>query len=315
MTDFVLLSRADVERVLDPAEILARLPEAFVALTDGRSSAPPRTTAVAPDGVAGAMPGYLPGTALEVKITAVFPRAHEKGLPSHQGVITMFDEHDGRPLAMMDAMSVTTGRTAAAAALAARELSRADASVLGILGAGAQAAAHLALMTEIRSFDEIRIASRNSAHAAQLADTHALAVAVDSWEKATREADVVCCCTDAREPILSASWLATGAHVSSIGGTFGHEIDRATVDAGHVFVEWRGAVSQAPPAGAHELQHLDPDSVTELGELLSGTREGRTADDELTVYKSTGHPVEDAVAARFIYERAVAEGIGQKVFL
>ena len=133
MTDFVLLSRADVERVLDPAEILTRLPGAFVALTDGRTSAPPRTTAVAPDGVAGAMPGYLPGTALEVKITAVFPRA-EKGLPSHQGVITMFDEHDGRPLAMMDAMSVTTGRTAAAAALATRELSRADASVAEGIG-------------------------------------------------------------------------------------------------------------------------------------------------------------------------------------
>ena len=134
LTDFVLLSRADVERVLDPAEILTRLPGAFVALTDGRTSAPPRTTAVAPDGVAGAMPGYLPGTALEVKITAVFPRAHEKGLPSHQGVITMFDEHDGRPLAMMDAMSVTTGRTAAAAALATRELSRADASVAEGIG-------------------------------------------------------------------------------------------------------------------------------------------------------------------------------------
>jgi alanine dehydrogenase len=94
---------------------------------------------------------------------------------------------------------------------------------------------------------------------------------------------VGCCCTDARHPVLTARWLAPGTHVSSVGGTFGPELDAATMRAGRIFVESRGAVQNAPPAGAHELHGLDPDSVTEIGEVLAGTRPGRTADDQLTV--------------------------------
>jgi ornithine cyclodeaminase/alanine dehydrogenase-like protein (mu-crystallin family) len=121
---------------------------------------------------------------------------------------------------------------------------------------------------------------------------------------------VVCCCTDAHEPILRAGWLAPGAHVSSVGGTFGPELDPAIVRTGRVFVEWRGAATTPPPAGAHDLQGLDPAAVTEIGEVLAGTRPGRTSRDELTVYKSTGHAVEDAAAAGLVYRRAVATGTG-----
>jgi alanine dehydrogenase len=87
------------------------------------------------------------------------------------------------------------------------------------------------------------------------------------------------------------------------------------VRAGRVFVEWRGAVTNAPPAGAYELQGLDPDGVTELGEVLNGTRPGRMAADEVTVYRSTGHAVEDAAAAGLVYQRARREGVGVTVTL
>jgi ornithine cyclodeaminase/alanine dehydrogenase-like protein (mu-crystallin family) len=136
---------------------------------------------------------------------------------------------------------------------------------------------------------------------------------VDSFEQAVTGADVVCCCTDARQPVLSARWLAPGTHVSSVGGTFGPELDAGTVRAGRVFVEWRGAARNPPPAGAHELQGLDPDTVTEIGEVLAGTRPGRGRDDEITVYKSTGHAVEDAAAARLVDRRARAAGAGVAV--
>jgi ornithine cyclodeaminase/alanine dehydrogenase-like protein (mu-crystallin family) len=104
---------------------------------------------------------------------------------------------------------------------------------------------------------------------------------------------------------------AAAAHVSSVGGTFGPELDADTVQGGRVFVEWRGAALHPPPAGAHEPQGLDADDVTELGEVLAGTRPGRTSGDELTVYKSTGHAVEDAAAARLVYERARDTGAGR----
>jgi alanine dehydrogenase len=128
-------------------------------------------------------------------------------------------------------------------------------------------------------------------------------------------ADVVCCCTDAREPILRSRWLAPGTHVSTVGGTFGPELDPETVRAGRVFVEWRGAVTNAPPAGAHELQGLDPETVTEVGEVLAGTSPGRTTETEITIYKSTGHAVEDAAAARLVLARARRAGVGQTVEL
>ena len=128
-----------------------------------------------------------------------------------------------------------------------------------------------------------------------------------------RGADVVACCTDAREPILQRDWLAPGVHVSAVGGTFGRELDDATVAAGRVFVEWRGAVTNPPPTGAHELQGLDPASVTEVGEVIAKTRPGRRSRDEITIYKSTGHAVEDAATARLVFDRARQMGVGTRL--
>jgi ornithine cyclodeaminase/alanine dehydrogenase-like protein (mu-crystallin family) len=131
---------------------------------------------------------------------------------------------------------------------------------------------------------------------------------VGSFEEAVRGADVVCCCTDAGEPVIRFGWLSPGAHVSSVGTGF--ELDPETVARGSVFVEWRGAVENPPPAGARELQGLDPAPITEVGEVLSGAHPGRRSDDEITVYKSTGHAVEDAAAASLVYQRARTRGVG-----
>jgi len=173
-----------------------------------------------------------------------------------------------------------------------------------------QGGSHLETFQRIRDFKEIRVASRDADKAKALAARHPRGVVVESFEAAVRGADVVACCTDAREPILRLEWLKPGIHVSSVGGTWGPELDAATIAAGRVFVEWRGAATNPPPAGAIELQGLDAGSLTEVGEVLAGTRPGRESHDEITIYKSTGHAVEDAAAARLVYDRAKAEGIG-----
>jgi ornithine cyclodeaminase/alanine dehydrogenase-like protein (mu-crystallin family) len=182
--------------------------------------------------------------------------------------------------------------------------------VLAILGAGVQGGSHLETLPRVREFEDIRIGSRDAGKAASLAARHPRARAVASFEEAVRGADVVACCTDSREPVIRRDWLEPGAHVSSVGGTFGPEIDPETMSAGRVFVEWRGAATNPPPAGAHELQGMDASKLTEVGEVLAGTRPGRTSDAEITVYKSTGHAVEDAATARLVYDRARAEGAG-----
>jgi alanine dehydrogenase len=315
MTQVLVLSEAEVAALLDVDELLEALADAFRGLSAGRASVPARIAARADLGMLGAMPVYLPGVALGAKLVTVFPGNYQRGLPSHQGLIVIFGEEDGRPAAVMDGRHITAVRTGAAAAVAAAALARPDAKVLAILGAGVQGRSHLEALPRVRRFREIRVASRTPAHAEELASLHPAARPVGSFEAAVAGADVVCCCTDAREPVLEAAWLAPGTHVSSVGGTFGPELDAGTVRAGRVFVEWRGAALEPPPAGAHELQGLGGDAVTELGEVLAGSRPGRTSGEEITVYKSTGHAVEDAAAARLVYERARDAGAGLVVEL
>jgi alanine dehydrogenase len=246
------------------------------------------------------MPGYVDGV-LEAKLVTVFP-GHD---PSHQALIAVFDAETGTPLAMMDGTHITAVRTGASSAVATRALAREDARVLAVLGAGVQGRSHLDAVRRVRDFGEVRIASRTFEHAQALAE-EANATAVRSFEEAVRDADVVCCCTHASEPILRREWLAVGAHVCSVGASQeGPELDRETVTSGVLCVESRIAFQQ-PPAGAFELQGLDPEAAVELGEVLAGTRPGRTSDDQLTVYKSMGHAVEDAAAAALVLEHADA---------
>ena len=313
MAEVLVLSEAEVTRLLDLDELLPALAGALRALSAGRASVPPRVAASAEDGILGAMPVHLAGVGLGAKLVSVFPGNHGRGRPSHQALIALFDPADGTPLAVLDGTRITAARTGAAAAVAAGALARPDAAVLAILGAGVQGHAHLDAFPLVRDLREIRVASRTPGRAEALAERHPAARAVGSFQEAVAGADVVACCTDAREPVLEAGWLAPGCHVSSVGGTFGPELDPGTVRAGRVFVEWRGAVTSPPPAGAHDLQGLDPGTVTEIGEVLAGTRPGRTAPDELTVYKSTGHAVEDAAAAALVYRRALEGGAGVTV--
>jgi ornithine cyclodeaminase/alanine dehydrogenase-like protein (mu-crystallin family) len=312
VSDLLFLSEPDVRRLLDVDRLIDELAPAFVAVSEGRASVPPRIAALTPGGLLAAMPGYLDGV-LETKLVSIFPGNHALGLPSHQALIALFDSANGTPLAVMDGTAITAIRTAAAAALATRALAREDARVLAVLGAGVQGRSHLDAVLRVRTFEEVRVASRTAAHAeAVAAEVGARAVA--SFEDAVRGADVVCCCTDANEPIVRRAWLADGAHVTSVGAARGGpELDAETVRGGLLVVESRTAF-QPYPAGAHELQGLDPADALELGEVVAG-RGGRTSEAQLTVYKSMGHAVEDAVAARLVYERALAEGAGSRVKL
>ena len=302
----LVLSQADVRRLLDLGELVDALADAFAEVSAGGASVPPRVAAFVPEkGLLAAMPGYAAGV-LETKLVSVFPDSE----PSHRALIALFDAATGTPLAVMDGTHITAARTAAASALSTRLLAREDARVLAVLGPGVQARSHLAAVSRVRDFDQVRVAGRSQDRAA------ALGVAVaDSFEAAVRDADVVCACTDASSPVLRREWLAPGTHVTSVGASQGGpELDEATVRADVLAVESRVAF-EPYPAGAHELQGLDPAAAVELGELVAGTRAGRTSADAITVYKSMGHAAEDAAAARLVYAGALREGAGTEVEL
>src|SRR5262249_13531110 len=161
------------------------------------------------------------------------------------------------------------------------------------VGAGVQGRSHLLMLSHVRPFAEIRIASRHLAHAQELAATDVRARAIAGAEEAVRGADVVCLCTNAGEPVIRRNWLAPGMQVTSVGyAPPGGELDPQVIEPGHLFVETRLAF-EPPPVGCAELAGLDPSAGTELGEVLLGRGLGRQADDELTVYKAMGHACED----------------------
>jgi alanine dehydrogenase len=312
--EVLTLNAEEVERLLDRERLLDALSDAFKALSKGEVSVPPRVSAEVPDtGFLGAMPGYVPGIGIAVKLVSVFPHNHDRGLPSHQALIALFDADNGTAVCVMDGTHITAFRTAAGAALSTRLLARDDARVLAVIGAGVQGQAHLRIFPFIRDFNTIRVASRTPEHARELAAEHEGAVAAASFEEAVRDADVVCLCTHAGEPVIRHEWLRPGVHVTSVGYAPPHgELDPETARRGRLFVEGRVAFSP-PPAGCGELVGIDPQSATEMGELLLGQRPGRQSDDEITVYKSMGHAVEDAAAAGIVYRAALERGVGHKV--
>jgi ornithine cyclodeaminase/thiomorpholine-carboxylate dehydrogenase len=169
------------------------------------------------------------------------------------------------------------------------------------------------MLPRVRQFTEIRLASRDVEHARELAVTDSRARAVESVEEAVRGADVVCLCTSSSDPVFSPEWVAPGTHITSVGyAPPGGELDPRIIARGRLFVETRMAF-EPPPAGCAELTGLDPNTGTELGEVLLGQGRGRQSDDELTVYKAMGHACEDMAAASLVYRRAKQEGVGRTV--
>jgi len=327
-----VLGRTDVEALLDVDALIDALAAAMADLSAGRAAIPDRIGATVPDhdGILAAMPGYVPSVhALVSKLVSVFPDNPRLGLESHQAVVVTFDETTGSPTALLDGTYLTAIRTGAGSALSARLLAREDASTLAILGTGVQARSHIRAVTRVRGFGEIRIAGRDPDKARALAaevgagTVEAEVRAMDGYAEACAGADVVCATTHAIEPVVRREWLAAGTHVTSVGLNFaGREIDDATVADALVCVESRRAVLAPVPAGAPDLLEpiergvIAPDHIhAEIGELVAGTRPGRTAEDQLTLYKSVGVAAQDAAAAALVLDAARATGAGVEIAL
>jgi alanine dehydrogenase len=294
----LVLSRSDVEGLLDLDALLDALAAAHAELSAGQASLVPRMGAFAGEtGILGAMPAYAPSSGLGCKLVTLFPGNRDR--PTHQAVVALFEPGTGTPVALMDGTYITAMRTAAAAALATRLLSRPDARVLAILGTGVQSRSAQEMFPRAREFAEVRVAGRGD------------------FEEAVRGADVVHATTASPDPVVRFDWLSPGAHVSSVGyGAGGSELDPAIVErADVVVVEQRDSAFAPLPAGAPELEPRGRDGVVELGEVIAGTAVGRTSDEEITLYKSVGVAVQDLAAAALVLAAAQERGVGQEIEL
>jgi ornithine cyclodeaminase len=326
----LVLSRRDVEELLDVDALIDSLAPAMADLSAGRAHVPERTAAAVPerDALLLDMPGHAPSAgALASKLVSVFPGNTGTALPVRQAVIVAFDPATGEPAALLDGTHITALRTAACAALSARLLARDDASVVAVLGTGVQARAHAIAVPRVRDVREVRIAGRDHAKAAALAEELSDAVdadvrAVAGYAEAVAGAGIVSAATYAVEPVVRREWLAPGTHVTSIGyNPRGREVDDATIADAALFVESRAAALAAVPPNLDLAEPLERGVITpahvraELGEVIEGTRPGRASEEEITLYKSVGVVVQDLAATALVLREARRRGAGTEVRL
>ena len=317
----LILSEHDVREHLPMRDCIEAMAGVLAALARDELSMPLRFVMRSPatSALMGIMPAHRggPAPAFSLKEIVVAPGNPAQGLDSHQGAVILHDGETGELRAILNAAPVTEIRTAAVSAVATRALARPGAGTVAILGAGVQARSHVEAMRCVLNDPEIRIWSRTAEHARALARATG-ATSCATAQEALAGAEVVCTTTSSHEPVLRHEWLAPGAHVNAVGSSIPstRELDTATVVAASLFVDRReSTLSEAGdylfPAreGAIGPEHIR----AELGEVLAGAHPGRTADTELTVFKSLGLAVEDLAAAELAVDRARAAGAGTEV--
>lgn len=256
------------------------------------------------------MPAWQPGKRLGVKTVSIFPNNSARGLPGLHSVFILYDAATGAPLAILDGDVITSRRTAAASALAAKWLSRPDSSTLLVVGAGRVGSLLPEAYRSVRPIERVLVWNRLSESADTLVgnlreqgiDAHA----VNSLEDAAQEADIITCATLSTAPLIQGKWLKPGVHLDLIGGFTPamRESDDECMRKGTVFLDTTEALLKAGDilapieSGAFNEQRV----AATLEQLCRGQHPGRTSRDEITVFKAVGTALEDLAAASLAYD-------------
>jgi ornithine cyclodeaminase len=307
-----MIDAAEVRRNLTYELCIPAVRAAMIALSAGETRQLLRSILHFEDGrMFGVMPGALgEHAAFGAKVLSVFPKNFEVGRPSHQGVVMMFDPVTGELACVAEAHTITAIRTAAASAVATDALARPEARSLAVLGYGEQAEAHVPAIAKVRPLERVTVWGRSleraQAFAARMQKAVGVeAVAMASGEEAVAGADIICTVSAAREPILKGAWVAPGTHVNLVGSSFAGpvEADHDLVVRSRFIADYReGVLAQgAEFLKAKEAGLVDDSHVAgEIGQVLAGTLPGRQSADQVTVYKSLGHIVQDLAAVQVL---------------
>lgn len=308
--DLTIFDSEAVRACLSYRDCIEVMRGAMSALSAGTTRQLLRTMiALGPGRTFAQMPGALgEQDFFGTKTISVFADPAVPGQRRHRGLVVLFEPDHGRPVAVCDAEEITHIRTASATALATQVLARPDARSLLILGTGGQARTHLEALPLVRDFERVQIWGRSFDKAQALAAdyAHLGAQAVDDLASAAREADVICTLTASAEPVLMGDWVRPGTHVNLVGssGPGPVEADSALVAKARYIADSRASALDAAAEFlvARDLGMVsDGHIVGEIGEVLLGHIEGRTGPDDITLYKSLGHAVQDLAAAAHIY--------------
>ena len=310
-----VITAAQVAEVLDMQCCIKLMQEALIAIAKGEARQIVRPVMPLYDrNLLGMMPAYDASSQIAgVKILTVFPENYQKGIPSHQGQVLLFEAETGGVKAVVDADSITGIRTAAASAAVTQVMARPDASRLAILGAGLQGRQHLRAIKLVRQLREVTVwdirPEAAAGYAEEMAEETGIPVRVcGTVGDATRDADIICTLTPSREPILSAADVRPGAHINAVGACspVARELSSDLMAAGRLFVDWKpAAVVEAGDYllalrdGAITEEHI----LGEVGQVLAGTLPGRVKDKDITIFEALGQALHDLIAANYVADR------------
>lgn len=319
----VVLNAAQVGELLPVSDCIDAMAKAMAAISSGQVDNPARLMANMPGdtGIFALMPGCVRQPVnVGAKLATLVPRNAERGKPTIQALVVLFDADTGSPVALLDGTSLTAIRTAAVSGLATKLLARDDVKNHGIFGTGTLVSAHIDAIRAARpGVERVAIWGRNFSKAQDLAQREAKRTGcrIEAVASAADAAacDVITMVTAAKEPVLEGKWLKPGAHLNLVGPHHPsqRESDTQTITRSKVYVDTRdGALRESGDLiipineGAFSASGI----VGEIGQLVLGQIGGRRSQDEITLYKSLGIVTQDLFAAQAVVDRARERGVG-----
>jgi len=323
----LILNREDVVSLLDMKDCMDAVERAFSELAYGSAVLPLRINITPPDGLALYMPAYLKEmNALACKVVTVYKNNPSKfKLPTTIGKLMLQNPETGEVICIMDAGYLTGVRTGAASGVATKYLARQNGSMTaGIIGAGVQAKMQLWAVSEARKLSQAYVydISREAMNkfAAEMKANLKIDVKTASSPDEVLEADIICTASSSPHPVFDGKYVKEGTHINGIGShTPGaRELDTETIkrskfigDSKTACFNEAGDIMIPLKEGAIDESHFH----AELGEVITGRKPGRETEKEITLFKSNGLAIQDAAAAKLVYDKAIEKGVGQEINL
>ena len=307
----LLLDRNAIKSLIDMADVINVVEEAFRMCGEGRGKMPAKTYLSLEHGDFRAMPAALPGSA-GVKWVNVHPQNPSRGLPSIMAILVYNDPETGYPLAIMDATEITAYRTGAAAAIASKYLARQDSHTIGIIGAGFQAHTQILAHAELFNSIAINVFDVSKVAVDRLIQSLSRFSIRNCLIQDAVSSDIVCTLTPSRSPVIKREWIAAGTHINAVGADAPgkQELDLSIIKEALVVVDdleqasTSGEINVPIQKGAYSIG----DIYGTLAEIVAGKKKGRTDNSATTIFDSTGIAVEDIAVAKLLFERAKQAG-------
>ncbi|MDP5275402.1 ornithine cyclodeaminase family protein [Chengkuizengella axinellae] len=311
----LFINQEEVKQMLTMSACIEIMEKVLLDLAKGEAIQPLRSVIpVDQTNLLGLMPGVVKSEeVIGTKLITIFPANHKKGLPSHQGIVVIFDSENGNVKTVVDGTEITNIRTAAVSGVATNYLAKTNAELLSMIGTGEQAKTHVEAMLLVRPIKQMNVWSNRKQKAIQfkeeMSQKYNIEIVVcDSVQETVENADIICTVTGATKPVLKGEWVKKGAHINAVGAcrASDRELDSDLVKHSRFYVD---RIESAENESGDYLIPLKEGVISkthiigEIGQLITKKIEGRIDGNDITVFESLGLAVEDVAVAEFLYKK------------